>query len=61
MADVNDKPTALTATHTRPKVVEVPRPTPDQQVFLRSTNLRPGPYDHNVVVGGPSRVRRPTA
>jgi len=61
MADVKDKTETPTATPMRAKVVEVPRLTPDQLEFLRNTNLRPGSFDRNVVVGGPSRVRRPTA
>lgn len=59
MADVKETAVIDTAP-AKPKVVTVPRPTPDQLQFLQRTNLRPGQYDRKVVVGGPSRLRRPT-
>lgn len=61
MAKVENKPSLEAPVRGKPKVVDVPRPTPDQLDFLKRTSLRPDPYDRSIIVGGPSRVRRPTA
>ena len=61
MANVKDKPADTAAAKMRSKVVEVPRPTPDQLQFLKRTSLRPSQYDRTIVVGGPSRLGKPSA
>jgi hypothetical protein len=33
--------------------IEFPKPTPDQQDYLKSVKQSEGSYDPNVVVGGP--------
>lgn len=46
---------AVGGTEKRPKVVKVPKPTPDQQAYLDSISMRPQPYDPNIIIGsGPS-------
>lgn len=54
-SDTTAQKAAATVT---PKVLVVPRPTPDQLEFLRGVNLTPATFDRSIVVGGPARSRR---